>query len=276
MDADVALLQEVGKGAARRLGEMTGNGRIWNWDLSDAWPAVVRLSDRVKVDAFAPIALESGGLEQDTIGMSDQRTLAAARVTPLRSGKRSSGRPFFVFSMYARWLDTHPWAQHETPERGGRPFPNILRCLRAPNHLRPVHLYRPHEPLRAPYAGRGRPQYNLRCNGEQPVGGNRRAHGPSSTGCRRSEWELKGPRWPEADRQADPLPQGLPRDTRNVPTYLSAPQRRRMRDEGILSGNQLDYVFASQGFQDRVRVYAMNDEVGFGPSDHCRIRIEVQ
>ena len=57
--------------------------------MSDAWPAVVRLSDRVKVDAFAPIALESGGLEQDTIGMSDQRTLAAARVTPLRSWKRS-------------------------------------------------------------------------------------------------------------------------------------------------------------------------------------------
>ena len=275
MDADVALLQEVGKGAARRLAEMTGNGRIWNWDLSDAWPAVVRLSDRVKVDAFAPIALESGGLEQDTIGMSDQRTLAAARVTPLRSGKRSSGRPFFVFSMYARWLDTHPWAQHETPERGGRPF-RIYSDASAHRIISDLSTFIGHtnpSAHRMLVAGDLNTIYGAMANNrlEKPARARTIFDRMQALGL-----ELKGPRWPEADRQADPLPQGLPRDTSNVPTYLSAPQRRRMREEGILSGNQLDYVFASQGFQDRVRVYAMNDEVGFGPSDHCRIRIEVQ
>ena len=63
--------------------------------------------------------------------------------------------------------------------------------------------------------------------------------------------EFVGPQWPDADRQADPLPQGLPKDTKNVPTYLSPRQRRRMRDHDIVSGNQLDYVFASRGFHDK-------------------------
>ena len=49
-----------------------------------------------------------------------------------------------------------------------------------------------------------------------------------------------------------------------------------MRDEGIVSGFQYDYVFASRGFHDRVRVHAMNDAAGFGPSTHCRIRIDVE
>ena len=89
-------------------------------------------------------------------------------------------------------------------------------------------------------------------------------------------FEFVGPQWPDADRQADPRPQGLPKDTKNVPTYLSARQRRRMRDQGIVRGNQLDYVFASRGLHDRIRVHAMNDVGGFGPSDHCRIQVEVE
>ena len=89
-------------------------------------------------------------------------------------------------------------------------------------------------------------------------------------------FEFMGPQWPDADRRADPLPQGLPKDTKNVPTYLSARQRRRMRDQGVVSGNQLDYVFASRGFHDRVRVHAINGVEGFGPSDHCRIQVEVE
>ena len=54
MDADVALLQEVGKGAARRMADVLGEAETWDWDRSDVWPAVARLSDRVKVDVFKP------------------------------------------------------------------------------------------------------------------------------------------------------------------------------------------------------------------------------
>ena len=88
--------------------------------------------------------------------------------------------------------------------------------------------------------------------------------------------EFVGPQWPSADRRADPVPDGLPKGTKNVLTYLTAGQRREMRDQHKFSGNQLDYVFASRGFHDKVRVHAMNDVGGFGPSDHCRITIEVE
>ena len=59
------------------------------------------------------------------------------------------------------------------------------------------------------------------------------------------------------------MPQGLRPNTRNVPTFHT-------------TQNQLDYVFASRGFHESVRVHAMNktsDE--WGPSDHCRIVIDV-
>ena len=51
-----------------------------------------------------------------------------------------------------------------------------------------------------------------------------------------------------------------------------------MHDRNIVSGNQLDYVeqVASRGFHDTVQVQAINDVAGFGPSDHCRIRIDVR
>ena len=119
MDVDVALLQEVGKGAAQRMADILGEAETWDWEQSNAWPAVARLSDRVKVDVFTPVAPEGGGIKRNTIAVSDRRTLAAARVTPL-DGKRTA-RAFLVFSLYARWLNTHPQAKHSTSRRGGAP-----------------------------------------------------------------------------------------------------------------------------------------------------------
>ena len=117
MDVDVALLQEVGKGAAHRMADILGEAETWDWDRSNSWPAVVQLSDRVKVDVFTPVTPEDGGIKQNTIAVSDCRTLVAARVTPL-GGKRT-GRAFLVFSIYARWLDTHPRARHSSSRKGG-------------------------------------------------------------------------------------------------------------------------------------------------------------
>lgn len=39
--------------------------------------------------------------------------------------------------------------------------------------------------------------------------------------------------------------------------------------------SQLDYVFATENIADRISVWAMNDPNEWGPSDHCRIIIEV-
>ena len=38
---------------------------------------------------------------------------------------------------------------------------------------------------------------------------------------------------------------------------------------------QLDYVFASRGFHERVDVRAMNAAAEWGASDHCRLLIEI-
>ena len=80
--------------------------------------------------------------------------------------------------------------------------------------------------------------------------------------------ELIGPRY-TAGRKATPTPRYLPPDTRNVPTYHTVKERPAS------ANRQLDYVFASQGFHERVRARALNEVDEWGPSDHCRLVIKV-
>ena len=80
--------------------------------------------------------------------------------------------------------------------------------------------------------------------------------------------EFLGPQSPHG-RQASPTPQGLPEDTKNVPTYYT-PIRSPETAE-----NQLDYAFASRGFHESISVKAMNEPEEWGSSDHCRLWIEV-
>ena len=77
-----------------------------------------------------------------------------------------------------------------------------------------------------------------------------------------------GPQYPDG-RRASPAPQGLPPDNLNVPTFRST------RQSPETAQNQLDYVFASRGFHNSVKVRAMNGVEEWGASDHCRLRIEI-
>ena len=77
-----------------------------------------------------------------------------------------------------------------------------------------------------------------------------------------------GPEAPHG-RQADPWPSWLPWESKNVPTF------RRIGTSPADAEAQLDYVFASKGMVDAVRVRALNDPDEWGPSDHCRVVIEV-
>ena len=76
-----------------------------------------------------------------------------------------------------------------------------------------------------------------------------------------------GPQYPNG-RQADPWPDELPGESRNVPTY-------RTRKDPAAATRQLDFVFASAGMADSVSVRALNKPSEWGPSDHCRMAIEV-
>ena len=80
--------------------------------------------------------------------------------------------------------------------------------------------------------------------------------------------EFLGPQYPDG-RLASPTPHGLPPDTKNVPTYYSPGRSPKSAQ------NQLDYVFASRGFHNSVKVRAMNGIEEWGASDHCRLLIEI-
>ena len=273
-DVDVALLQEVGKGAAGCMADTLGERVAWDWSRSRMWPAVVRLSDRVRVDRFTPVAPERDVLPLDTIAVSDSRTLAAARVTPLHDGKPAA-EPFFVFSMYARWLYPHPQAERSPSRLGGH---NLYAYTDGSAH-------RVISDLSAFIAHTAPSSHRLLAAGDlntiYRAADDSRWENPvrARTVFDRMQvlgLEFLGPQWPDAERRTEsPLP-GTPKDTRNVPTHVVQGQLRRLRDDDVVTGYQLDYVFASRGFHEQVRVHAMNDAAGFGTSDHCRIRIDVQ
>jgi hypothetical protein len=78
-----------------------------------------------------------------------------------------------------------------------------------------------------------------------------------------------GPQAPAGGRQADPWPEELPADSRCVPTFYHS------RSSPTDATRQVDFVFASDSLASDVRVEALNDPASWGPSDHCRILIEV-
>ena len=80
--------------------------------------------------------------------------------------------------------------------------------------------------------------------------------------------EYMGPIYPNG-RRADPIPEHLTPDSLDVPTYHTV--KRHPETAHV----QLDHVFASRGFHESVRTWALNDVPDWGPSDHCRLLIEV-
>ena len=257
MDADVALLQEANfkdvpaSVRASRCLPQTNYGY-------DRWPLVVQLSNNVQVEWLKPVNAAQVSIEPDEIAVSDSNTIAAARVTPLPDGEQ-----FVVFSIYARWIKpvvkTSWWAGYAdaSAHRIISDLSAFIGDVNPASH-------------RILAAGDLNTIYQETIYSLQPR---------DTTVFDRMEalgLEFIGPRWPNADRRADPVPRGLPQGSENVPTYLSAQQLRRMRNDDILTGHQLDYVFASKGFGQSISVHAMNAPERWGSSDHCRVVIDVQ
>ena len=130
MDADVALLQEVGTVPEDVLDRVELSPHIpWlSHDLTsgyphyDRWPMVVKLSDRVRVEWFRQIGPTWVSPDRPLdVAVSGIGTVEVARVIPTAGLK-----PFIAASMYARWFDPHPAAD------GGL---DLFRCLGSPHHL---------------------------------------------------------------------------------------------------------------------------------------------
>lgn len=211
--------------------------------------AVVKLSSRVAVQWFEPKPL-ADALPGD-LAVSRPGTLAAAVVTP------GTGEPFVVASMYAAWERPHTTTGSSWIYADG----SVHRLIADLSAL--VGQQAGHRILAAGdlnilhgYGENGSPYWASRY----------------ATVFARMEaigMRFVGPQAP-AGRPADPWPDELPTASANVPTYHTTHQTPST------ATRQLDFVFASVGLAEQVRVRARNEPDHWGPSDHCRIEIDIQ
>ena len=260
MGADVALLQEVGTVPEDVLERVELNPhRPWlshNSDTGqayyDRWPMVVRLSDRVKVEWFrqiGPIGVDPQCPHD--MAVSGIGTIEVARVIPV-----DGPDPFIAASMYARWFSPHPTADGNWIYPDGSAH-SIISDLSAF-----IGYYDAPAKHRILAAG----DLNMSFQSTDPFDSR------AQTVLDRFQalgLDYMGPRYP-AGRQADPIPEHLNVESLDVPTYYHKPSNT---PGGAYV--QIDHVFASRGLHDEVKGSALNEVTEWGPSDHCRLYIEV-
>lgn len=252
-DADIALLSEATAppaDVARRLDVDPAPWRTAGAGVNRPWrAAVVKLSSRVAVQwlELKPVADALPG----DLAVSRAGTLIAAIVTP------GSGDPFVVASMYAVWEKPHATTGSGWIYADG----SVHRLISDLSVL--VGQQTGHRILAAG-------DLNI-LNGYGEGGSAYWASRYATVFARMSALGLSfvGPQAP-AGRRADPWPDELPRESANVPTYHTSHQTP------ATATRQLDFVFASAGLSERVRVCALNEVHLWGPSDHCRVEIEVE
>ena len=257
MDIDLALLQEAGKPPPDVAQRIQADPAIevdtapWRTAIVGGRPAyrtaIVKLSDRIAVDWIEAKSIDAAKY-RDLVA-SWPGTLAAAYVAP------PSGDPLIVVSMYAQWVRTHERAQRNFIVSDGsahRIVSDLSTFIAKVNGHRVL------------AAG---DMNILRGYGE--YGDDYWAARYRTVFDRMEIMGLScfGPEHPNG-RQADPWPDELPRDSRNVPTFHSN------RQSPATARRQLDYVFASSELAGSLKVRALNAIEEWGPSDHCRIAIE--
>lgn len=261
MNADVALLQEVGSGMRDHLAAVGGpvaTSPHDPWEPSpkedyDRWPLVVKLSDRVEIEWFKQVRATIPKENHDEMAVSCGGTIAAARIRP-----QGGGEPFIAVSVYARWFRPHPTI-------GGW----IYSDAAAHHVISDLTTFIPHYDAESPThrilaAGDLNMDFDFGCGtGEFALRANTVFDRMCALGL-----EYMGPQHPNG-RRADPTPEHLPEDTCNVVTYYpgNSPETARL---------QLDHVFASRGFHESIRTHAMNGVDEWGSSDHCHILIEIE
>ncbi|MCK6532026.1 MAG: endonuclease/exonuclease/phosphatase family protein [Polyangiaceae bacterium] len=248
---DIALLQEAKAPppeVADQVRTDTHEWRIAATGLTCPWrAAVVALSQRAQIDFIEPRPLAEAPLR--SLGVSRMGTLAAADVTDPDTGERIT-----VVSMYAFWEEPRsdakqPWIYADASAH--RLISDLSMFIATKSTHRIIaagdlNILRGYgEYGDAYWAGRYATVFDrMAAIGLDYVG-------------------------PQEGRPAEPWPEELPKDSKNVPTYHTAQQGPAG------ATRQLDFVFASREIAPRVSVRALNSLEEWGPSDHCRISIEV-
>ena len=260
-DVDVAILQEARK-PPKDVAPHVEVGPTDHWHSIDypRWPMIARLSDRVKVDWFTPVAVAQTGtskriMEETQIAVSDVTTIAAARIHP------ADTKPFVAVSMYTRWLKPHPsveskWGVGYSDASAHRIISDLSGFI---GDVDP-------SSHRILAAGDLNTFYGALDDNPQVLAARDRTVFDRMQAL---GFEFLGPQYPNGRRPAEPPPK-MPEDSKNVPTYFH-PSRKSPAN----ARDQLDYVFASRGFHELVRTRALNGVDEWGASDHCRILVEV-
>ena len=266
-DADLALLQEAGNPPVDLADRIDyRDGVFWSRQLYDRWPLVVKLSDRVTIEPYRQVPPISD-LGKDAIGASGIGTMAAARVIP----HGNEAEAFVAVSMYARWLGAHPSAKTKSAWSiySDASAHRIISDLSTFIDPADPAIHRPKSPQ----------AHRILAAGDLNMFYGATGRTLSMPNRERTVWdrmcalglEFLGPQVPHGRRaEAGLEPDDVPADTKNVPTYYH-------RGGPAGAKNQLDYAFASRGFHEEVSVCAMNGitKEKWGPSDHCRLMIEV-
>jgi len=184
------------------------------------------------------------------LGVSRPGTLAAATVTP------SSGEPFIAISVYAAWERPHSLTMSDWIYADA----SVHRLI---SDL-------------SVFIGR-QSGHNILVAGDLNIlygyGEGGSAYWASRYGTVFSRMatlglSFLGPQAP-AGRRSEPWPDELPSASNNVPTF------HHSRQTPATCTRQLDFVFASRSLSERLRVRARNEPDQWGPSDHCRVEIQV-
>jgi len=252
-DADIALLQEATPPPADMAAEFDIDPAPWRTDgagLNRAWrTAIVRLSERVSVQHLEARPLAEA--HRGDLAISRPGTLSAAIVTP------RTGDSLIVASMYAPWEEPHRAAASSGWIYADASAHRVISDLSV--------LIGRQEGHRILAAG----DLNI-LKGYGEHGSDYWAGRYATVFHRMAALGLSfvGPQVPNG-QAADPWPQELPRTSHNVPTYHTSHQ------SPATATRQLDFVFASAGLAECTHVSALNSPEQWGPSDHCRIQIEV-
>ena len=250
MDADVALLQEAEAPPEDLAKEIEVDQGRWYTDGWTGWcrrTAIAKLSNRVKVE----------WIEAKSFAKADWGDLAVSRIGTLTAARVMvpGVDPLVVVSMYSFWESPHK-------STGSSWIYSDASAHRLVSDL-------------SLFVGR-QSGHRILVAGDLNIlygygdGGSKYWRNRYETVFDRLEaigLSFVGPQAPHGLR-ANPWPDELPRESNNVPTY-------RTRKDSASASRQLDFVFASRGLADSVRVCAMNGPGEWGPSDHCRLEIEV-
>lgn len=252
-DADVALLQEATAPPRDVEHRLEPNPEPWRTagpGQPRAWrAAVVKLKDTVSarwIESAALAAAHPGELAVSRLG-----TLAAAEVTCERLGET-----FTIVSMYglwerayaltgSRWIYADASVHRLISDLSGLIGHRNNHKIIAAGDLNILHGYGEHGD------GYWASRYATVFERFAAIG-----------------LVFVGPQAPRG-RQAHPWPAELPADSENVPTFFT---NRQCPETAT---RQLDFVFASKSLAHRLTVTAQNEPERWGPSDHCRVEIEV-